>query len=397
MATPSSHRYRGSWLAQTGRAFRREWHIIFSDMGVMLFLLALPLLYPVIYTLIYNPEIVTEMPMAVVDRSMSAESRSLVQTIEASPSVAVYDYCPEMGEAKRLFAERKVSAILEIPSDYARCLATGEQAHVQLYVQTSLLLRYRAFLETMADVQVNLASEMAASKAAAMGMTALDLDVPVRMSSSFIGVPGQGFASFIMPGIVILILQQSMVLGICFIAGSSRERRRRFYPLADPLMMDDISPVWAVLGKTLTFTVMYIPATIYVVRFIPEMFGLPHVGAPVDYLLYLLPLLLSTAMFGQVVQILCKERESAFIVVVFTSVLFLFLSGLTWPRYAMSRLWTWLGDLVPATWGLEGFVRINSNAATLAENSTPFIAMWILAAVYFVGAIWVTYRIRRKG
>ena len=397
MARSSTYGSRAGWLTQLGRAFRREWHIIFSDPGVLLFFIALPVMYPVIYTLIYNPEIVTEMPMAVVDRSMTADSRRLVQTIEASPSVAVYDYCPDMGEARRLFAERKVSAILEIPSGYARDLARGEQAKVQLYVQTSLLLRYRAYLEAMADVQVLLAAESAADKADGMGLASMEIGMPLEIDSSFIGVPGQGFASFIMPGIVILILQQSMVLGICFIGGSSRERRRRFYPLPDPLLMREVAPVWSVLGKALVYTVMYIPATIYVVRYIPEIFGLPHSGAPIDYLLYMLPLLLSTAMFGQVVQYVCKERESAFIVVVFTSVLFLFLSGLTWPRYAMNDLWIWLGNLVPATWGLEGFVRINSNAATLADNMRPYIAMWILTAVYFLAAVWVTARIRRKG
>ena len=107
-------------------------------------------------------------------------------------------------------------------------------------------------------------------------------------------------------------------------------------------------------------------------------------------------MLLATAMFGQTVQYICKERESAFIVVVFTSVLFLFLSGLTWPRYAMNDLWTWMGNLVPATWGVEGFIRINSNGASLAESSRPYIAMWILTAVYFLTSCLVTAAIRRR-
>ncbi len=34
----------------------------------------------------------------------------------------------------------------------------------------------------------------------------------------------------------------------------------------------------------------------------------------------------------------------------------------------MSELWTWVGNCVPATWGVEGFIRI-SNAASLADVS----------------------------
>ena len=85
-----------------------------------------------------------------------------------------------------------------------------------------------------------------------------------------------------------------------------------------------------------------------------------------------------------------SERESAFIVVVFTSVAFLFLSGLTWPRYAMSEVFRWLGNLVPATWGMEGFIRMNSNGSPLYLQSTPYLWLWGLTVVYFITAVLAT-------
>ena len=63
------------------------------------------------------------------------------------------------------------------------------------------------------------------------------------------------------------------------------------------------------------------------------------------------------------------------------------LSGLTWPRYAMNQLWLWLGNLVPATWGVNGFVAINNNGSTLALQQTNYLALWVLVAVYFVCAV----------
>lgn len=394
--TSNNKNGRPGWFSQLGLAFRREWTMIFDDVGVMLFFIALPLVYPIAYTLIYNPEIVTEMPIAVVDNSRTEMSRELSRSLDASPSISIYDYCADLGEAKRLFAENKVFGIIEIPADYEKKIVRGEQATVPFYAEVSLLLRYRAYLSALTDIQLKLATDITAMRLASAGASSGGVQgLPIETSGSFLGDPGQGFASFIMPGIIILILQQSMVLGICFIGGTSRERRRRFYG-TDPLVLDDLSASATVLGKALCYTIFYVPMTIYVVRFIPEFFGLPHQGAVLDYLLFLLPFLLASAMFGQIVQYICKERESAFIVVVFTSVIFLFLSGLTWPRYAMNALWTWAGNLVPATWGVEGFIRINSNAGTLAENSTPYLALWIMTVVYFFGACWVTAAIRRS-
>lgn len=139
------------WFDAMARVFRREWSNIFSDLGVMLFFIALPLGYPIIYTLIYNPEVITDMPIAVVDLSRTADSRSLVQSISAAPSVEVYANCSNMAEAKDLFGQNKVFAIVEIPADYARSLGRGEQATVPVYMQMSLLLRYRTLLSTLTD------------------------------------------------------------------------------------------------------------------------------------------------------------------------------------------------------------------------------------------------------
>jgi ABC-2 type transport system permease protein len=50
----------------------------------------------------------------------------------------------------------------------------------------------------------------------------------------------------------------------------------------------------------------------------------------------------------------------------------------------MTAFCQWLGDIVPATWAVEGFIRINSNSATLAETQTPYIMLWVLTAVYFI-------------
>ena len=40
------------------------------------------------------------------------------------------------------------------------------------------------------------------------------------------------------------------------------------------------------------------------------------------------------------------------------------------------RFWRALGDIIPATWGIEGFVRINNNAATIADNTRPYLWLW---------------------
>ena len=385
------------WFIQLGKAFRQEMSTVIHDAGVLLFFIGLPVLYPLVYTAIYNPEEVREIPFAVVDHCRSAESRRLVRQADATSAMKLYDYAPDMQSARALMAEGKVYGIMEIPSDYSKCIMTGRQATVPFYAEMSLLLRYRAFLSALTDLQLHITQEVTAGRLASAGAAAPPISgLPINTQANILGDTQQGFASFIMPGIVVLILQQSMVLGICLVGGTAAERRRRNAPLAYSSDMASHGPMATILGKALCYVVFYIPVTIYILHYITTWFDLPHIGNPADYLLLMLPFLLASAFFGIMLGNLMRQREDAFIYIVFTSVVFLFLSGLTWPRFAMPGLWHALAGAIPATWGVEGFIRINSNGATLAESSEPFLWLWGLAAAY-LAACYAIARITAKG
>ena len=278
---------------------------------------------------------------------------------------------------------------MHIPGDYSQRLANGEQAVVPFYYDMSLLMRYRSFMEALTDIQIAIGDQERQGLLNDMGEVASGLNVSVIDSQAFIlGDVTQGFASFVIPGVLILIIQQSMILGIVMLCGTSRDRRRQNKGI-DALAIK--APIGAtILGKMLCYVVIYTPLTIYMLHFVPLMFGLPHVGNLVDIMLFVVPFLTASAFMGMVLQWFVSERETSFLVIVFTSLIFLFLSGLTWPRYAMDFPWQQLSALIPATWGVEGFVNINTNSATLSHVSTPYIALWLLTATYFVIAylIW---------
>ncbi len=376
------------WLKSLFMVWRCETRLVFSDMGVLLFFFALPLAYPIVYTLIYNPEIVEESPVVVVDRSRTAESRELVRAIDATQNLHVIGYASDMAEARRAWHEKKCYAVLEIPADYARRIGRGESVSVPFYQDMSLLLRYRQALFALTDVQMHEASSITASRLAARGgiISTVVSGLPVDTYAGIMGDPTQGFASFVMPGVLVLILQQSLILGICMLAGTARDRRRRGMPGYD-MLYDGAGPVATVLGKSLSYLMIYIPISYYALSVIPHMFSLPHVGEFVDYMPFVFVMLLATCFLGQTLQVFARERESSMLVIVFTSVVFLFLSGLTWPRYAFNRFWLMVSDLIPATWGVEGFIRINSNGAAISDVARYYYALWALAGLYFVTAV----------
>ena len=386
-------RYMKSWFGSLFCVWRREFYVVIHDEGVMLFFVALPLFYPIVYTLIYNPEIVDEVPFCVVDDSRSAKSRELVLMADATQSMKLVGYASNMEEARRWLNEKACYGIMYIPSNYGVKIAQGSQAVVPFYYDMSLLMRYRTFVSALTDIQMAVADEQRTEMLNTVGDLSSGLNVATIDSQAFIlGDVSQGFASFVIPGILILIMQQSIILGIAMLGGTSRDRRRLNDGI-DPLAID-APAVATILGKALCYVLIYVPLAVYMLHYVPLIFDLPHVGDMVDYLLFIVPMLLSSIFMGFVLQVFVSEREASMLVVVFTSLIFLFLSGLTWPRYAMDFPWQQLGDLIPATWGIEGFVHINSNGATLSHVATPYIMLWRLTAIYFLLACLLQ---KRKG
>jgi ABC-2 type transport system permease protein len=80
---------------------------------------------------------------------------------------------------------------------------------------------------------------------------------------------------------------------------------------------------------------------------------------------------------------LVRYRENVILLVVFTSLPFLFLSGISWPQSSIPGMWQGIAALIPSTFGVRGFVRMNSMGATLADIKTEYQALWIQVVVYF--------------
>ncbi len=370
--------YISKWITSLYLVWRREFRLVFSDAGVLVFFFLLPTLYPLVYTLIYNPEIVRDIPVAVVDNCRTATSREFTRMADATDAIKIIGYASTLHEARQWHAQKACYGILVIPKDYDKNIGRKEQSSVIFYSDMSLLIRYRGFLSAMTDLSLATGSKIR--------QELYNSDIqPINSSSIILGDTTQGFASFVIPGILVLIIQQSLILGITMLGGGANERRLRNQGI--DLLVVKAPATATILGKALCYFTIYIPLVIYILYFVPIFFNLPNIGNVTDYFLFIIPLIFSSIFLGMIFQHVVTERESSMLIVVFSSVVFLFLSGLTWPRYAMSKLWVWIGNCIPATWGVEGFIRINSNGATLAQNTHPYVMLWILACCYFLFAL----------
>lgn len=383
-----------NWFFDIFRVWRQEFYNVFHDKGVLIFFFLLPTAYPIVYSLIYNPELVRDVPVVVVDNSRSEVSRDFVRSFDATENVEIVGYASDMAEAREAMNSKECYGILFFPDDFSRKVGRGEQSPVILYCDVSLLMRYKgvfaALNNTSGVMGVKVQTEMLQQGGSALATGGN----PVPSYGFSVGNTSEGFASFLLPGILILILHQSMFLGIAMLGAGERERRRKNNGYDPQTLSLGISK--NLIGKALCYFILYIPNTIYILYFVPGFFSFPQFGNYTDIFLFTLPYLFACIFFGMTMQIFVREREDSFPVIVFTSVLFLFLSGLTWPRYAMSTIWQALGAIIPGTWGVEGFILMNGNGASLSQMSSQYMILWLMTAVYFMTAYWVQWSTHRR-
>lgn len=88
------------WMTET-----RE---IMHDKGILIFIIFVPLCYPLLYSFVYTNEVVRDVPFAVIDDCNSTKSREFIRKMDATPDAQLVAHCNDVSEARQLLKESKV-------------------------------------------------------------------------------------------------------------------------------------------------------------------------------------------------------------------------------------------------------------------------------------------------
>ena len=359
-----------------------EMKMTVKDEAVLIFFLLASTIYPFLYSWIYNNEVVREVPVAVVDYSHSAESRKFIRLCNASPDVKVAYHCTSLAEAKDLVGRQKAKGVLYFPSDFDTNICRGEQAHVSVFCDMSLMLTYKAIYQTAQAVSSQMGSEI--QLASSTGFTDRDDEVTVRpleFDEVSIFNPTGGYGSFLLPAVLILVIQQTLLLGIGLAAGTNRENNR--YGELIPIDQHYRGLFRIVMGKALCYFMIYALVAAYLTMILPTLFHFPLLGSLRSLVGLMVPYILACIFFGITLSCLVRYRENVMLLVVVTSLPFLFLSGISWPSEGIPAFWKGISWLLPSTFGVKGYIAVNSMGATLQDISTEYFALWAQSLIYF--------------
>jgi ABC-2 type transport system permease protein len=363
---------------------------IFRDSGIMVLFIGAGLAYPILYGFVYRNEVLRNVPIAVVNESQTPLGREFVRKVDATPELKIAYKVNTLNEAKDLFAKGKVQGVVLVPSTFSDDINKGKQARIFAYSNVATMLYYRAVFLGINYVCLDMGKNIQVQNLVEKGLTAQQAEVsatPLLYEDHALYNPNSGFASFLLPAALILILQQTLVLGIGIAAGQAREENT--YHQLIPYQRKYHGTMKIVFGKAFAYLIVYAFIGIYNLILVPHMFNLPHFLTLGTIVPLLLPFLLATIFFGMSISIFFWDREIPFLTYLVTSIPLLLLCGYSWPASNIHPFWKTISYFFPSTFGIEGFLKMNSMGATIHQIGFECFGLWLQAGIYFIFAFFV--------
>ena len=383
--------------ASLSNVIRHEWKAIATNPAILLVLAGGIFLYGLLYNYMYAPNLVRKAPVAVVDLSHSALSREYVRWLDAAPQTSVYAQTPNILEARKWMKKGEVTGILYIPSDFETRVARGETSVFTLYAATDAFLNFKGLQE--ASSRVMLAVNDAHRRAGTVflppqGLLAVASSTPVSVSGTALYNYTEGYGSYLIPAVMIVIIFQTMLMVIAMLTGEEAEQRREGIHSMRARSLKDMLCI--VSGRTFVYVMLYVVFSMFLLGLLPHIFSIPNIGSGWDIVTMMIPFLLATSFFALAVSRWFTDSEAPLLMIAFFSVGYIFLSGVSYPLELMPWYWQAAHYVFPVAPAVLAFVKLNSMGGSLADIWPQMLTLWIQVIIYGAWAAYTTRRVYKR-
>lgn len=350
-----------SWLKSLFALVKKEWITLFHDPAARRILIVPIIIQSILfgYGATFNLD---QVPYVVFDAANGANSRKLVQKIEAGgifkPSLAASG----IDEASRAAAEGRALAAVVIPSDFEEKIALGLPSEVMVLLD--------ARNSTTASVAVGYLSEIIDSVNKENGAAP-----PIEIKDRYYYNENNFTRWSMLPAMTIgLSMLQVMLLAGLTVA---REREEGSF---DMMLLTPLSSAQIFIGKAAPPVAVGIMQAFLIFLVCALWFEIPVRGSVLEIFIVVAVFSLSLSGFGMAVSAWSNSIQQSMIGAFFIVLPCLVLSGIMTPISAMPDVLQTLTNANPARFAIEMVKRIYLEGAPLSELLGLFAPMIAIAA-----------------
>lgn len=346
---------------------------------------AMPIIAWICLALTFKNASIQDMPFVVVDYDNSPLSRTVARSLDATGYLNLIDIVPNSDIAIEQYRKMETYFIVTIPKDFQKKIkgGTGSQVNVQFNGANLMYAKigYKAFAQTLSTISSGITIKRLQGKGLAP-KDALAKTVPITTELHIIGNPYLNYAVYLLPGMLLSLLQMSASFSTLWVFRSHRESHAgRLVPRFGNLLP-------FMIGRMLPLVLATIAATAFVFLVIFPMSGIPITGTYFNmFLLTLLYAFVSMGM-GTLVSIALPNLVTASQVLLMINAPSFVFSGYTYPGWAMPSALESLSNIIPVKHYLDGFFPMYLFDKTTELGIVPMLiigsVLWGLTLVFVI-------------
>lgn len=350
-------------------------------------LFGVPVVYTLLFGLVYGSNVIKNIPLAVYDQDQSAVSRSLVQAFADSDRYEIVGHVASQEELAEYLRDNRAMAALAIPPHFARDIKHGRGAAVALELNASNLMFANNVLSTYPEITQSFAAAAGQKLIEGLGQPpsqALATAAPVRLNVRILDNPTAAYSSFVLPGLTV----NGLLIAIYLVAST-------LLTAEYAALLRGRQPAWAIVaGKLLPCWLLSVVAFAVSIGLLVACFPVPLRGSVLQLLAVGGAFAFAVAAFGLFVSsltpnvIVAMQYSAVYVMSSFLC------SGYSWPAFAMSDLMRAYAALQPITYAAVTVrdILLLAVAPGLAKN----ILILLLFGVVFSAAAAAVLALRRR-
>lgn len=370
-------------MRRTLRIIRKEFIQIRRDSGLVRMVVLTPLLQLLIYGYVVATDI-RALPLVVLDRSPSAESRRLVDRFIASDYFALEERVDSLNQVEEHLNSGRSLMALVIPEDYAADIRRGVTAKVQLLLDgtnsntATLALGYAGGIvaaENADRVEANFTRK---------GLRMIEAGIREEPRVWF--NPSLRTINYMVPGIICVLLMEMMVPLTAFSLVRERERGT-----IEQLMVTPVRAAEVLIGKTIPYSLIGLADGALILAAGTLWFGVPIAGSLLALLVCSLLFIVVSLGMGILIATIVSTQQQAALSAQFAIVPNLLLSGFMFPIESMPEGMQHFTAILPMRYFLVIVRGILMKGLSLPQLTDQIVPLAIIGAVVF-SISWLRFR-----
>lgn len=367
------------------RIFKREIGIISHDRNLISILLIAPIFYALFYGSIYINKTESDVPIVITDMDHSSTSKKIIRMLDAHQLISVRTVSGDLNFAKDELFQGESQAILFIPDKFEAELKSGKGSDLKLYLNTTRFLNSndinKAVNEVIGTIGIGIRLKYYESQGYSFDQ-AKELVEPLRLDMRPMFNFTESYGDFLIPAIFILILHQTLLIGLSESIAKEREQNS----LHNLFIVSEYSELKALIGKCLFYAILFSSYSVLFFGLFFSVFNINLLGNVFALSAATLLMIFSVITLSIFISSFFKRKIFATQFLTLSSYPVFLLSGYSWPMQAMPVFLKYMAALIPFTPYSNIMIRITQMGAGWTNIIPSLFHLLILGIVYLTAA-----------